>query len=270
MDVTDHHGALDALHEASERAALITRHAGIGTWESGVRRLGRWDEQMFRLRGLAPGDAAPSREAWMALVHPDDAARVHEGSPDAAAACCRRRSIPRPPARHSHRWLASRSRGARRAGRPARRVGVNWDITENKNAALARQQAALAERGIQAKSQFLSRMSHELRTPLNAVLGFTQLLQIEASRAGQEEHLAKLEHIRAAGDHLLSLINDVLDLSALEVGRAPPDAAAGRSRPAGAPVAAARALARRAARRHARDRPGRRHARPTRRGCVRS
>ena len=76
---------------------------------------------------------------------------------------------------------------------------------------------ALARRA-SGQSQFLSRMSHELRTPLNAVLGFTQLLQIEASRAGQEEHLAKLEHIRAAGDHLLSLINDVLDLSALESG----------------------------------------------------
>ena len=70
----------------------------------------------------------------------------------------------------------------------------------------------------QAKSQFLSRISHELRTPLNAVLGFTQLLQIEARQAGQADQLAKLEHIRAAGDHLLSLINDVLDLSGLEAG----------------------------------------------------
>ncbi len=104
------------------------------------------------------------------------------------------------------------------AGRPARRVGVNWDITESKNAEMARQQAALAERGIQAKSQFLSRMSHELRTPLNAVLGFTQLLQIEARQSGQADQLAKLEHVRAAGDHLLSLINDVLDLSGLEAG----------------------------------------------------
>jgi CheY-like chemotaxis protein/nitrogen-specific signal transduction histidine kinase len=103
-------------------------------------------------------------------------------------------------------------------GHPVRRVGVNWDVTESKNAEAARQQAALAEREIQAKSQFLSRMSHELRTPLNAVLGFTQLLQIEARQSGQAAQLAKLEHIRDAGDHLLSLINDVLDLSGLEAG----------------------------------------------------
>jgi signal transduction histidine kinase/CheY-like chemotaxis protein len=117
------------------------------------------------------------------------------------------------------RWLASRSAAVLdEFGRQVRRVGVNWDITESKNAELARRQAAVAEREIQAKSQFLSRMSHELRTPLNAVLGFTQLLQIEARQSGDAGQLAKLEHVRDAGDHLLSLINDVLDLSGLDAG----------------------------------------------------
>jgi len=117
------------------------------------------------------------------------------------------------------RWLASRSALVYDdAGQPVRRVGVNWDVTEAKEAELARQQTAVAEREVQAKSQFLSRMSHELRTPLNAVLGFTQLLQIEARQSAHAEQIAKLGHIRAAGDHLLSLINDVLDLSGLESG----------------------------------------------------
>ena len=221
MDITEQREALAALRTASERAALITQHAGIGTWEAGFEGYPEhWDEQMFRLRGLAPAPLPPSVEQQLAMIHPDDVARVHGGLAAAAEAGLStafefRVRLPD----LSYRWLASRSAIIfDERGHASRRVGVDWDITENKNAALAQQQAALAERGIQAKSQFLSRMSHELRTPLNAVLGFTQLLQIEASRDGQEEHLAKLEHIRAAGDHLLSLINDVLDLSALESG----------------------------------------------------
>jgi len=220
MDVTAHHRALDALREASERAAFVTRHAGIGTWESDVDGCGRWNAQMFHLRGLVPRDRAPSRAEWMALVHPDDVPLVLEGLPDAQSATLPmayqfRVRLPD----GSYRWLASRSAAVLDdAGRPVRRVGVNWDITESKNAEVTREQAALAEREIQAKSQFLSRMSHELRTPLNAVLGFTQLLQIEARQSAQSAQLAKLEHIRAAGDHLLSLINDVLDLSGLDAG----------------------------------------------------
>ena len=165
MDVTAHHRALDALREASERAAFITSHAGIGTWESDAAGCGRWNAQMFHLRGLAPRETAPSREEWMALVHPDDVPLVLEGSPDAAAALLPmayefRVRLPD----GSYRWLASRSAAVLDdAGRPARRVGVNWDVTESKNAEIARQQAALAEREIQAKSQFLSRMSHELQ-----------------------------------------------------------------------------------------------------------
>ena len=220
MDVTERHRALDALREASQRAALITRHAGIGTWDVDGDGSEHWDAQMFNLRGLEPREKAPSRAERLALVHPDDVALVLDSVAGTAAAQL--------PAAYefrvrlpdgSYRWLASRSADVLDdAGRPVRRVGVNWDITENKNAELARQQAALAEREIQAKSQFLSRMSHELRTPLNAVLGFTQLLQIEARQSAQTAQLTKLEHIRAAGDHLLSLINDVLDLSGLEAG----------------------------------------------------
>jgi hypothetical protein len=217
MDVTDHHRALDALHEASQRAAMITSHAGIGTWEADADGCRRWNEQMFLLRGLAPQEIAPSRDEWMALVHPDDAAQVVDGWGGTAVPMAYEFRVRLPDGRW--RWLASRSAAVfDESGRVTRRVGVNWDITESKNAELARQQATLAEREIEAKSQFLSRMSHELRTPLNAVLGFTQLLQIEARQSGQAEQLAKLEHIRDAGDHLLSLINDVLDLSGLESG----------------------------------------------------
>ena len=217
LDVTAQRRTLDALQEASQRAAMITSHAGIGTWEADADGCRRWNEQMFLLRGLTPGESAPSRDEWMAIVHPDDARQVVDGSGATPMPMAYEFRIRLPDGRW--RWLASRSAAVfDESGRVVRRVGVNWDITESRNADLARQQAALAEREIQAKSQFLSRMSHELRTPLNAVLGFTQLLQIEARQSGQAAQLAKLEHIRDAGDHLLSLINDVLDLSGLESG----------------------------------------------------
>ena len=221
LDVTEHHEALDALRQVSERAALITRYAGIGTWEADSEGgPGRWDDQMFQLWGLPVSSTTPDREQRLALVHPDDRADVLDSRGDAIRS-------PVPGAYEfrvrlpdgSDRWLASRSAVLRdERGRPIRRVGVNWDITETRNAELARQQSALAEREVQAKSQFLSRMSHELRTPLNAVLGFTQLLQIEASQAAETTQAAKLGHIRSAGEHLLALINDVLDLSSLEAG----------------------------------------------------
>ena len=75
---------------------------------------------------------------------------------------------------------------------------------------------AEAERANKAKSEFLSRMSHELRTPLNSIIGFTQLLETEIE---QPEQLENLSYIRKAGGHLLSLINEVLDLSRIESDR---------------------------------------------------
>jgi PAS domain S-box-containing protein len=70
----------------------------------------------------------------------------------------------------------------------------------------------------QAKTEFLSRMSHELRTPLNAVIGFAQLLRMDASQPLSIEQLERVQHVESAGEHLLALVNDVLDLSRIESG----------------------------------------------------
>ena len=78
----------------------------------------------------------------------------------------------------------------------------------------AREQAELASR---AKSEFLSRMSHELRTPLNAILGFTQLMELEKNVP--PSHAESVAHISRAGKHLLSLINEVLDISRIDAGQ---------------------------------------------------
>jgi signal transduction histidine kinase len=75
------------------------------------------------------------------------------------------------------------------------------------------------EQASQHKSQFLASMSHELRTPLNAIIGLTEMMVTNAARFGTEKALEPLRRVNAAGAHLLSLINEVLDLSKIEAGK---------------------------------------------------
>jgi PAS domain S-box-containing protein len=98
---------------------------------------------------------------------------------------------------------------------------IGTDITERKETEkdllAAKEQAVLANR---AKSEFLANMSHELRTPLNAILGFSEVIQGQAfGPVGHAKYLEYASEINGSGQHLLGLINDILDLSKIEAGK---------------------------------------------------
>jgi len=97
-------------------------------------------------------------------------------------------------------------------------ISIEEDITDKKqaekNLILAKDKA---ENANTAKSEFLANMSHELRTPLNSIIGFSQLAELDKDNTTQQKTYA--QEINKAGKHLLSLINDVLDLTSIEIGR---------------------------------------------------
>ncbi len=212
------------LRVQAERLALATGSAGVGVWDHDVRS-GRsfWGEQMYRLRGLEPDDPRDPQAIDRALLEP--AARAERD-----ALIARQLHALEPyqyefalrGADGSVRWLASAGRGVRDAsGRVTRIVGLDWDVTQRRLAEAALREAEAAARASRAKSEFLARVSHELRTPLNAILGFGRLaLQDPAEPLGPRQRERALR-VQTAGQHLLALLDEVLDLSAVEAGTLP-------------------------------------------------
>lgn len=150
------------------------------------------------------------------LVHPEDRAKVeaayevvHDESDSSEIIDIDYRSLYRDGGvRHLREIIHLRYDNT---GRVTEERGTLQDVTDFKEAQLE------AERASRAKSEFLSRMSHELRTPMNAVLGFGRLLKSHAPLS--EEHRGFVDHILDSGEHLLGLIDEILDVSKIESGR---------------------------------------------------
>jgi two-component system, sporulation sensor kinase E len=158
------------------------------------------------------------------FIHPDDASgfqemteRLATGAGTTAESDCRIRTSD-----GSWRWYGCSASVAKgQDGSPQSFVVVAVDITAKRIAEAelwkAKEAAELASK---SKSQFLANMSHELRTPMNAIIGFSEILQDQHFGTVNDKQLKYVENILASGRHLLQLINDILDLSKIEAGRA--------------------------------------------------
>ncbi|HET7773899.1 MAG TPA: PAS domain-containing protein [Burkholderiaceae bacterium] len=211
-----------ALQDATRRFELATRNAAIGIWEIDfVRDKSHWNDALYSMFGLAHCDQPLSVADVAARVHPEDqpeAQRSWEAAVKQAAVADTEFRVRG--ADGQWHWLKSSfviERDAR--GRATRAIGTTVDTTVSHEIEAERSSRQIAEAQTQAKNTFLSRMSHELRTPLNAIIGYTQLLrQRLVADKPADERLARVE---SAGWHLLSLIDEVLDLSRIESGTVP-------------------------------------------------
>ena len=222
-----------------ERLKLATRAGGVGIWDWDITSNTLvWDESMYALYGICSDNFDGAFDTWTRTLHPDDREFVESeiqaalgGERDLATEF----RVLRPDGTVRNIKVSSKTNFDSK-GTPIRMIGTNFDITDVKQtlAELQKYKDHLeeeiqqrtadlvlardaAEEASISKSIFLSSMSHELRTPLNAILGFSGLMQ-------RDEHLnseqrKNLDIINRSGTHLLTLINDVLEMAKIEAGR---------------------------------------------------
>jgi PAS domain S-box-containing protein len=242
IDITERERTQEALRTSEARLASGIDLAGLGFYELDFVAGTAYIDDRFRdLCGVPPDreQGLQPLQFWIEHLHPDDRPWImdqrellHTGRLETVSV----------EYRYLHptggqKWIHHLARIAERdgSGRARRAHGVLRDITGRVRAqdelrrhrehledlvrqrteelTLARDQAQAAN---QAKSVFLANMSHELRTPLSAILGFSSLLRENVVSEGQRR---QLDIINRSGEHLLSLINDLLDVAKIEAGK---------------------------------------------------
>jgi len=225
-DITKLKQTEQALVISEARHARIIQSSNDGIWEwyaehGGFHFSSRcWEHLGYDEQDDHVNQGIDRVQAWRKRIHEEDIAQFDQALKD-----------------HIHRkeafdieyrirgkddewhWIRARGQMAYdESGKATRMSGTNMDITEIKRAEervlKAKEAAELANR---AKSDFLSSMSHELRTPLNAILGFAQLFDLDKSLTPDQQ--TNVSEIKQAGEHLLQLVGDVLDLAKIEAGR---------------------------------------------------
>lgn len=241
FDITDRKRAEEYLQDERQRLASAIDGTNIGTWEWNVQT----GEMVFNDRwaeivGYTTQELLPtSIKTWERLIHPDDIRRSSEilarhFAGELPFYDCQLRM------KHKEGdwiWVHDRGRVVSWTddGRALMMYGTHADVNDYKRAEemliktnrelevatnRANRMAQEAELASVAKSEFLANMSHEIRTPMTAILGFTDLLAEESEKTlTAKQRLEAVDTIKRNGEHLLTIINDILDLSKIEAGK---------------------------------------------------
>jgi PAS domain S-box-containing protein len=210
-----------ALELSEERYNIAISGTNDGLWDWDLRSNEVYYSPVWmKILGYESDPLPLVLSTWSENVHPEDFILAEQ----AIQSHLRGET---PIYEHTHRmkhqnghyiWTFAKGKCLRdEGGKPYRLVGTITDITAKKEAEeelkMAKEAAEIANR---TKSEFLANMSHEIRTPMNAILGFSDLLQ---SMTSDDRYQSYLQAIRSSGKTLMSLINDILDLSKIEAGK---------------------------------------------------
>lgn len=221
LETTELHRTASALDETSHRLTAIADNIPQLGWMARPSGEIVWhNRRWFEYTGTTAEQMAS--EGWSSIIEPAHAERVDEGYRAAMLSGEPwEDTFPLKAADGTFRWFLAQAVPIRDAhGAVLRWFGTNTDVTKQR--ALEEEFLAakeIAENANRAKSQFIANMSHELRTPLSAVIGYAEMLEEEVEDLGQTHLLPDLKKIEGNARHLLSLINDVLDLSKIEAER---------------------------------------------------
>lgn len=220
-DETDTREAQRRIRDSEARFRMIADNIPQMAWiADSDGRISWYNKRWYEFTGTTTEDM--EGDGSRKVHHPDHEARVVAEFENALKTGeVWEDTFPLRSADGTYRWFLSQALPIRDdTGRVFRWFGTNTDVTRQRAFEEELEAARdAAEAANLAKSQFLANMSHELRTPLSAVIGYTEMLEEEVEDIGQEGLLDDLKKIKSNARHLLSLINDVLDLSKIEADR---------------------------------------------------
>jgi PAS domain S-box-containing protein len=220
QDITERKLAQMAQEESRARLEEAQALAKLGHWTADLTTGEmQWSDEIYRMFGHDPAGFKPTIATFLEDIHPDDLALVRESQRVAAETgvqdVVHRIIRPNGEIRYVHELARAQTDAA---GQIVRLTGTVQDVSELKQTEHAMLQAKeAAEAASRAKSEFLASMSHELRTPLNSILGFAQLFGMDPNLPEKTKDHAR--EIERAGQHLLSLVKDLIDLARIEAGK---------------------------------------------------